>query len=132
MKDEFVVNRKDMLELLKKAFEAGWHGYLDLKDSVCQEIYEQYVNDMQTMMNKELSPSQEAVAEQHLEMPQSLWQSSLSSFNKQTNKIEMDRISSWLSFSNEISSFSNEVLIQDNNGRTYTINRDAANIVFTD
>ena len=35
--------REDILELLKKAFEEGWNGCLDLKDSTTETIVDEFI-----------------------------------------------------------------------------------------
>ena len=49
------IPQKDLIELLEKAFEEGWNGFLDLKESSVETILEMY---LQSKENVELESKQ--------------------------------------------------------------------------
>jgi hypothetical protein len=67
MKEDIMLfmSRKDIIQLLKSAFEEGWSGYLDLRDATAESLLEDYLNKATVKEVKEYkkSPCQEIIVD---------------------------------------------------------------------
>jgi uncharacterized membrane protein YfhO len=51
---KFSINEEDLLLLLDRAYEAGWSGYKDLKESKINELFDEFIKINPPIKQKEL------------------------------------------------------------------------------